>query len=131
MKSLLVLSVIITLSMTAEANRNRNRENRQDGRIAQGVKSGELTRRESRHLMHGQKKIDAFQKKAMADGELSAKEKYRLEKMQDRQSKKIHRQKHDEQSRGPHGNPGQPNQPADPIQQPSAGATTEPASESN
>lgn len=100
MKSLLILSAIAALSLNAEASRNGHRERRQEARIAQGVKSGELTGREARHLMKGQKKIDAFQKKAMADGELSMKEKARLEKMQDRQNRKIQRQKHDEQSRG-------------------------------
>ena len=113
MKSLLILSAIAALSFNAEAARNNNREKRQEARIAQGVKSGELTRRETRHLVKGQKKVDAYQKKAMADGELSAKEKVHLEKMQDRQNRKIHRQKHDEQSRGSHeGNPGQPEVPS-------------------
>lgn len=113
MKSLLILSAIAALSFNAEASRNGHRERRQEARIAQGVKSGELTRRETRHLVKGQKKIDAYQKKAMADGELSAKEKVHLEKMQDRQNRKIYRQKHDEQSRDSHGgNPGQPEVPS-------------------
>ena len=113
MKSLLILSALFALSLNAEASRNRNRENRQEGRIAQGVKSGELTGRETRHLVRGQKKIDAFQKKAMADGDLSAKEKFRLEKMQDRQNRKIHKQKHDEQDRGSNANsPAEPSVPA-------------------
>lgn len=113
MKSLLILSVIAVLSFNAEAGRNNNRERRQEARIAQGVKSGELTRHEAKRLALGQKKVDAYQKKAMSDGELSAKEKVHLERMQDRQSRKIHRQKHDEQSRGSHeGNPGQPEVPS-------------------
>ncbi len=113
MKSLLILSAIAALSFNAEAGRNNNRERRQEARIAQGVKSGELTRKETRHLVKGQKKIDAYQKKAMADGELSVKEKVHLEKMQDRQNRKINRQKHDEQSRGSSvDNPGQPEVPS-------------------
>lgn len=113
MKSLLILATIAALSLNAEAARNNNRERRQEARIAQGVKSGELTRKETRHLVKGQKKIDAYQKKAMADGEMSEKEKLHLEKMQDRQNRKIYRQKHDEQTRGSHeGNPGQPEVPS-------------------
>jgi len=112
MKSLLIMSVIAALSLTAEASRNRNREVRQEARIAQGVKSGELTAHETRRLVRGQKKIDAYQKKAKADGEMSAQEKAHLEKMQDRQSKKIYNQKHDEQERGSHAQPGNPSEPA-------------------
>lgn len=113
MKSLLVASVFTMLSLNVEANRNGNRERRQEARIAQGVNSGALTNREARRLAKGQKKIDSFQSKAMADGELSVKEKARLEKMQDRQNRKIYRQKHDEQTRGSQptipGEPGLPN----------------------
>lgn len=124
MKSLLIVSAIAILSLNAEASRNGNREKRQEARIAHGVKNGELTRREARHLVKGQKKIDAFQKKAMADGELSAKEKARLEKMQDRQNRKIHRQKHDEQERGSHaGNPGQPEVPSTTVPENASGQT--------
>ena len=36
--------------------------------------------------------------KAVADGKLTRKEKARIEKAQDRQSKKIYREKHDKQT---------------------------------
>lgn len=36
--------------------------------------------------------------KAVADGKVSAKEKARIEKAQDRQSKKIYRERHDKQT---------------------------------
>lgn len=98
MKMFLIL-VLATLALNAEAGRNRNREVRQEKRIAQGVQSGELTNHETKKLLRGQKKIDRYQNKAHADGEMSAEEKLRLEKMQDRQSKKIDRQKHDNQER--------------------------------
>ncbi len=98
MKSLLIL-LIATLSLNSQAGRGHNREVRQEKRIAQGVQSGELTRNEAKKLVRGQKKIDHFQKKANSDGEMSIEEKARLEKMQDRQSKKIYNQKHDNQER--------------------------------
>lgn len=116
-KSVLLMSLVAALSINAEASRNRQRESRQEKRIATGAKSGELTRHETKKLVRGQKKVDAYQNKASADGEVSIKEKAHLENMQDRQSKKIYHQKHDEQvRRGQAGNPGS-EIPSDPSQE--------------
>ncbi|MCC2677678.1 MAG: hypothetical protein K0R29_254 [Pseudobdellovibrio sp.] len=113
MKGILALSVVVLMvSLTAEANRNQNREHRQQGRIKAGVASGELTKREARKLRKGQKHIDHLQQKAMADGVLSPEEKARIEKAQDRQNKKIYKQKHDGQDRND--NAATPAQPAAP-----------------
>lgn len=96
----LVILATSMLALNAEARRDQRREVRQQGRIAEGVKSGELTKHEAKKLRKGQRKIDKMQKKDMADGVMSPEEKERLEKAQDVQSKKIYRQKHDEQERG-------------------------------
>ncbi len=85
----------------AEASRNQKRERNQQARIRQGVKSGELNKREAYRLRQGQKRVDNMQQKFKADGELSAAEKMRLEKAQDVQSKRIYKQKHDTQSKNP------------------------------
>lgn len=87
-------------SGNGNASRNQKREQMQQGRIKQGVKSGELTAREAKKLRKGQKKIDRMQNKAMEDGVMTPKEKMRLEKAQDRQNRRIYRQKHDDQKRG-------------------------------
>ncbi len=99
MKNLIFLSLAFLISLAAEANRGAKREHRQDARINQGVQSGQLTEHEANRLQHGQKKIDAYQNKAHSDGEISASEQLKLEHMQDRQSKKIYRQKHDQQEK--------------------------------
>jgi hypothetical protein len=39
-----------------------------------------------------------MENKALADGKVTAKERARIEKAQDRQSKKIYREKHDKQT---------------------------------
>lgn len=96
MKSVFVVLIAI-LSLNAQAGRNQNREARQENRINRGAESGELTRHESQRLERGQNTIDHFQQKADADGEMSADEKLKLERMQDRQSRKIFIQKHDGQ----------------------------------
>ena len=109
MKTLILVVLGSIISLSAQAGRNQNREKHQENRIGQGVKSGALTRNEARKLKHGQNKVDHYQDKAQEDGELSRKEKVRLEKMQDKQSRAIYRQKHDGQSR--HDKPDQ-DQPA-------------------
>ena len=97
----LFLAVIATslLAFNAEARRDQKREVRQQSRIAQGVQSGELTKREAKKLRKGQKKVDHLQEKAKADGVVTPEEKMRLEKAQDHQSKQIYKQKHDGQER--------------------------------
>lgn len=83
----------------AEARRDQRREVRQQARIAEGVKSGELTRPEAHRLRKGQRRVDAAQRAAKADGEVTPEEKAKIEKMQDVQSARIYKQKHDEQKR--------------------------------
>lgn len=94
--TLLLASTMI--APLAEARRNDKREKRQDARIAEGVKSGELTKHEAKKLNKKQKKIDAAQAKASADGVVTPEEKLKLEKMQDRQSARIYKEKHDAQT---------------------------------
>ena len=99
-KVLIALFALITLSVTAEARRDQKREARQEARIGQGIKSGELNKAEAHRLHKGQKRVDEAQKAAKADGVVTDQEKARLEKMQDVQSQRIYEQKHDEQQRG-------------------------------
>jgi len=87
------------VSFSAEARRDQNREARQQGRISQGVQSGELNRAEAHRLHKGQKRVDRAQASAKSDGVVTDAEKARLEKMQDVQSKRIYEQKHDDQQR--------------------------------
>ena len=112
----MILSVIAFIGLSVQAGRNQNREHRQENRIGQGVKSGELTKHEAKRLARGQKKVDHFQKKAMEDGVMSDEEKAKLEKMQDRQSRRIHKQKHDGQGRPDAPATEQPAAPAAPVE---------------
>jgi hypothetical protein len=75
------------------------REHNQRQRIAQGVRSGELTRPEARRLVHGEIGLHRAERYAKADGVVSRAERYRLESKADRMSGRIYRQKHDPQSR--------------------------------
>lgn len=73
------------------------RKAEQQQRIDQGVKSGQLTPREAARLEKGQAKVQRMEDKAKADGVVTAKERKQLAHEQDKQSKRIAREKHDRQ----------------------------------
>jgi hypothetical protein len=75
------------------------RKAEQQQRIDQGVKSGELTEREAASLRKGQAKVQRMEDKAKADGVVTDKERKKLTHEQDKQSKRIEREKHDRQRR--------------------------------
>lgn len=75
------------------------REKHQSKRIAQGVKSGELTRGETRRLVQGERRIERERQRFLKDGELSDKEKAKLHHDLAVQSHSIYKQKHDAQTR--------------------------------
>jgi uncharacterized membrane protein YebE (DUF533 family) len=73
------------------------RKAEQQQRIDQGVKSGQLTPREAARLEKGQAKVQRMEDKAKADGVVTAKERKQIAHEQDKQSKRIAREKHDRQ----------------------------------
>jgi len=75
------------------------RQHNQQERIRQGIKSGELTRREAERLKAEEARIRANEKRAKADGKVTAAERARLEKELNKASQDIHDQKHDAQDR--------------------------------
>jgi hypothetical protein len=81
--------------MQADVQRNINQQNR----IEQGVQSGSLTTRETAKLEAGQARDTRAEAHAGADGNVSAKEQARLRKKENRQSARIHREKHDAQTK--------------------------------
>lgn len=91
---------------------HHRREHRQDNRIREGVKDGDLTRHEARKLRHEQRKLDRMETRAAADGAVTAKEAARIERARDRASAHIYKQKHDGQTRG--ATPAEPATPANP-----------------
>jgi uncharacterized membrane protein YebE (DUF533 family) len=68
-------------------------------RIKQGVKSGELTKKETRNLAHGQKEIHQDVKAAKADGVVTRDERKDIKQDQRQQSRKIYRKKHNNRDR--------------------------------
>ena len=75
------------------------REQNQRERIAQGVRSGELTRPETRRLVRGEIALHRHERIAKSDGVVTRAERVRLGRHADRMSARIYRQKHDPQDR--------------------------------
>jgi hypothetical protein len=89
----------LVFANSSMAGRIGNRQLRQDRRIFQGVKSKELTLRETGALMNEQQRIQNTKKRALSDGVLTPKERARIEFQQDKASKDIYRLKHNDQTR--------------------------------
>jgi len=77
----------------------KERQENQQKRIAGGVKSGELTAKETRHLEAREVKIQHDKREAKSDGVVTARERVKLHREQNRASRAIYRQKHDTQTR--------------------------------
>jgi hypothetical protein len=85
----------LTAALPADARINE-RQHRQQQRIWNGVKSGQLNGRETYRLERREARTARFERRSRADGGgLSWRERYRIEKMQDRTSRAIRRQRQD------------------------------------
>ena len=85
------------LAQTTSTPRVDQRQEQQQQRIDQGVKSGQLNQKEAARLEKGQARVQKMEDKASADGKVTAKERRRIKAAQDKQSRRIARQKHDKQ----------------------------------
>ena len=77
---------------------NKHQQNQRQ-RIHQGVKSGELTRRETARLREEQRDIRRDERLARSDGKVSAGERKIIRHEQRKASRDIYKQKHDAQKR--------------------------------
>lgn len=71
-----------------------HRQNNQERRINQGVRSGELTHREARNLRTKERNIRAEKRTAMAEGRMTPRERAHIRHQENRVSRKIYRKKH-------------------------------------
>jgi hypothetical protein len=70
------------------------RQMNQQKRIRQGVKSGQLTKKETRKLEKGEAKIQSDKLAAKSDGKVTKTERKKLHHELNRESKAIHNKKH-------------------------------------
>ena len=76
------------------------RQQNQHQRVRQGVRSGELTRRETRNLAEGQRDIRQLERAYKSDGQLTRAERVDLHHEQNQASRDIHEAKRNEETRG-------------------------------
>jgi polyhydroxyalkanoate synthesis regulator phasin len=100
-----LLLALLAVPVLAAAGTNdlgvNRRQSNQQARIQQGVKSGELTRAETRRLQAEQRHIRREEARYKADGHLSAAERADLQRDLNKASRDIYHQKHDAQQRPP------------------------------
>ena len=81
--------------MQADVQRNINQQNR----IEQGVQSGQLTNKEVSNLERGQSRVNRAEARAGANGQVGPREQTRIQRLENRQSNKIFREKHNNRVR--------------------------------
>ena len=94
----LTMAAVLAFASVVEAGTRTPRVNarqaRQDARIDHGVANGSLTAAEAARLEAGQAHVQRVENRVKADGHVTAAERARLDNVQDRQSRKIWRKKH-------------------------------------
>jgi hypothetical protein len=101
------LAGIVALASVSHADAPRRtrdpgvnaRQHNQQGRIVQGARSGELTRRETGRLVGEQRDIRQLEREYKSDGTLTRDERRDLHQEQNQASRHIYNQKHDAQDR--------------------------------
>jgi hypothetical protein len=95
--ALLVVGSALASAQTATPHVTK-RQLKQQARIEQGLKSGELTAGEAKRLELQQGKIQADKAKAKSDGVVTPAERAKLAREQNRASRRIYRLKHNDKT---------------------------------
>ena len=96
----IVTTFAITSACASDSDPGVNkRQARQHHRIAEGVKSGELTHSEAKSLRTEQRAIRAEEAEFKSDGKLTRGERRELHRDLNESSRDIHREKHDDDTR--------------------------------
>src|SRR5262245_5714527 len=99
-----LVAFIIPAAGLAQEQQNgiNERQRNQRERIRQGVRSGELTRAEAARLRRQEAQIRRNEARArQSGGEFTPRERARIQRQLNRESRRIYRQKHDAQDRNP------------------------------
>jgi len=91
-----MLAVAPAFAASTDDSGIQKREAIQERRIDQGVKSGQLTPKESGKLEGREAKIKQDEERMKSDGKLTEKERAKLTKQQNKASKKIYKKKHND-----------------------------------
>ena len=101
----LLLSLGLTTTIFAQNENTKTptvtrRQGRQQRRIANGVRSGQLTAGEASRLERQEKHIQQDKKAAKSDGVVTKQERRNLRHQENRTSRHIYRDKHNNRKRG-------------------------------
>jgi hypothetical protein len=105
MKKAILASIAIVFGIALNASAQTatpsidGRQHNQRERIAQGVSSGELTRRETAQSVRDQRRIHRTEKRAKSDGTVTRGERAHIQHKQNKASRQLRRNKHDVQQR--------------------------------
>ena len=105
-QAVLAMAMMVTLlSIAAVAGADPtmpnadHREVRQDQRIEQGVKSGQLARGETRKLVRGEARVDRIEARAKRNGVVTPRERAHVQRALNHESRRIYRLKHNNRVR--------------------------------
>jgi len=104
MRNFFAIAILVSAlaAPAALGQRIENRKERQKARIAEGVKSGELTKKEAARIKARERDLNQQIREDRKDGGgMTALERAKIEKRQDNISKDIYKQKHDAQKTAP------------------------------
>tara|TARA_B100001173_G_scaffold68939_1_gene58569 strand:- start:460 stop:774 length:315 start_codon:yes stop_codon:yes gene_type:complete len=103
MKKLIILGAFILTAGLVNAQTQTKKVNQRQGnqkeRVAQGVKSGELTKKETKNLARQQRDIKRTKRAAKSDGVVTKKERAVINQKQNAASRNIKRKKNNDRSR--------------------------------
>lgn len=98
----LTLSLLALVTVNAQAQTSTpnvsERQVHQQKRIAKGVRSGELTARETVNLERQEAKVQMDKKAAKADGVVTTEERAKLQAEENRVSRHIYNKKHNQRT---------------------------------
>lgn len=106
MKKIVLASALALAAMTSVAGAYDRqsqidaRQANQEARIQQGLRSGDLTRREAAALEAEQARIRAMERNALRDGRVDGREAAQIRRAQDEASRHIVQERHDNERRG-------------------------------
>jgi Protein of unknown function (DUF4057) len=105
MMARVLIAALLTVVMAAPVFANPKspavdrREHRQKQRIKEGVRTGQLTRKEARDLSKQQRQIHAKEREMKSDGVLTQQERQELHQDLNESSQQIFQEKHDAETR--------------------------------
>lgn len=97
---LLAATIVLSFGINAANAQARCHSNQQHAQIRQGIRSGELTKREARNLVTDQRNIHREIKSAKSDGIVTPFERKDIRQDRNQAGREIYRKKHNDRDRG-------------------------------